>query len=83
MCDEEKEILADLKQNYLMLGHPLFHTGISQIYQYYKGCLSIAKIQDFLATVYAYTLHKESHSNLQNPTYVWFKRYQFQIDLVR
>ena len=82
MCDSEEEILEHLKQSYVSLGHPLFHSGISTIQRYYNGCLSVEKIKSFLSSIYAYALHKESHENIRNPYFIWFKRQQWQIDLI-
>ena len=74
--------LLDLKENYTKLGHPLFHSGITKIYKYYKGKdirLSIKDIEDFLSTVYSYTVSKFTRKSKINPTFKHFKRYQFQV----
>ena len=83
MCDSEDVLLEDLKRNYTKLGHKLFMAGISQIKLHYKGCLSVAKIKQFLSSVYTYSIHKESHENVRNPYFIRFKRQQWQIDLIQ
>ena len=49
----------------------------------FKKKIPITKIKKWLEGVDAYTLHK--HTKLpkpRNPTYAYYKRYQFQIDLI-
>ena len=71
-----------LKENYKKPGHPIAFSGIINVYKYYGGRLSIAKIRKILASIESYTLHKEFHKNIRNTSFSNFKRYQFQMDLV-
>ena len=71
-----------LKENYKKPGHPIAFSGISNVYQYYNGNLSISKIKEILASIEAYTLHREFHKGIRNTSFSHFKRYQFQMDLV-
>ena len=79
----EEEVI----QNYRNPSHPTAFSGINQVYNYYRTHhpeykLSISKIKDILSGVESYTRHKESKSLLRNPTFIYFKRQQIQIDLV-
>lgn len=76
------EYIEDLKQAYITPGHPIAFSGIKAIYKYYNGQLSITDIENALAELEAYTLHREFHNGQRNPSYSHFKRYQFQMDLV-
>jgi|GEM_PF-907315 len=72
----------DLRNNYTSPGHPVAFGGIDTIFNYYRGVLDKEKIKEILTSVESYTLHREFHKNQRNPTYAYFKRYQFQMDLV-
>lgn len=72
----------DLKENYKKAGHPIAFAGINQIYNFYNGALTINQIKEILAGIESYTLHREYHKGIRNTTYSYFKRYQFQMDLV-
>ena len=79
--------MPNYTQNYQNPSHPTAFGGINQVYNYYRTHhpeykLSISKIQNILSGVESYTRHKESKSLLRNPTFVYFKRQQIQIDLV-
>ena len=83
MATDSQMCLEHLKKHYTEVGHPLYFSGISNIFKYYEGCLSIRQIQDFLSASYTYTLHKESNDKwIRNPTFKYYKRYQFQMDLI-
>ena len=77
-----EDVEKDLKENYTKPGHPIAYSGIQQIYNYYKGKISIKKIQEFLSGNESYTLHREFHKQKRNTSFTHFKRYQFQMDLV-
>ena len=79
---EKEKILEDLKQNYTQPGHQIAFSGINNIYNYYGKRISKKEIEDFLSTNYTYTRHKETARRYQNPTYKYFKRYQWQADLI-
>lgn len=74
--------VSDLKENYKNPGHPIAFSGINKIYEYYNGALSIKQIKEILSGLESYTLHREYHKGIRNTTYAYFKRYQFQMDLV-
>jgi len=72
----------DLRNNYNKPGHPIAFSGIQNIYDYYKGNLSVNQIKDILSGIENYTLHREYKKGQRNPSYSHFKRNQFQMDLV-
>jgi hypothetical protein len=72
----------DLRSNYNKPGHPIAFSGIQNIYDYYKGNLSVNQIKDILSGIENYTLHREYKKGQRNPSYSHFKRNQFQMDLV-
>lgn len=76
------ELENDLKNSYTTPGHPIAFSGITNIYKYYRGKLSIERIKDILSTIENYSLHREYKRGQRNPSYSHFKRYQFQMDLV-
>ena len=76
------ECEKDLENNYNFVGHPVAFSGITNIYKYYKGILSIDKIKDILSRIENYTLHREYKKGQRNTSFSHFKRYQFQMDLV-
>lgn len=78
----ESNLEEDLKNNYTNPGHPIAFSGITNVYKYYKGKLSVEKIKDILSTIENYSLHREYKRGQRNPSYSHFKRYQFQMDLV-
>ena len=70
-------------QKYTSPSSPISFASPGWIYLYYNKEIPIAKIQKWLEEIDAYTLHK--HTKLpkpRNPTYAYYKRYQFQIDLI-
>ena len=75
------EALADLKANYQNLGYPIAFSGISKIQKYYNNLLSTLDIENFLASSYAYTIHREPKKPKFNPTFVYSLREQLQLDL--
>jgi transposase InsO family protein len=80
--EQKMNFEEDLKTNYNNPGHPIAFSGISNIYDYYKGNLSQDQIKDILASIENYTLHREYKKGQRNPSYSHFKRNQFQMDLV-
>ena len=74
-------------RNYLSPSHPTSFSGVSQVYNYYRAhhpeyALSIPKVEKILSEVDSYTRHKESKTLLRNPTFIYRRRQQMQIDLV-
>jgi hypothetical protein len=76
------ECLADLKANYLKTSSPISFSGLNSIYNHYNGVLSYDNIRQFLASVESYTLHREYKNLRRNPSYSYFRRFQFQVDLI-
>ena len=73
--------------NYKNPGHPTAFGGINQVYNFYKRKdpefkLTHQKVEDLLSGIESYTRHKEGKSLLRNPTFIYYKRQQIQIDLV-
>ena len=79
---KKTKILEDLKHNYTVPGHAIAFSGVDNIYKYYNKGISKKEIEDFLSTNYSYTRHKETKKGILNPTYKYFKRYQWQADLI-
>lgn len=80
--NEIENAIDDLKMNYKNPGHPIAFSGVNKIYEFYNGALTIKQIKEILSGIESYTLHREYHKNTRNTTYAYFKRYQFQMDLV-
>ena len=74
--------MDDLKVNYTNPSSPIFASGLTNVYNHYKGLIKLNDIKRFLASVENYTLHREYKNLERNPTYSYFRRYQFQIDLI-
>lgn len=81
---EDVEPLTDetILKNYSTPGHPTAYAGISQVFNFYRGQVSLNRIKKILTDNEGYTLHREFHRQPRNLTYKHFKRYQFQMDLV-
>ena len=73
----KEECLIELKENYNNPSHPLAFSGISNIYNYFNGVLSVKDIENFLASNEGYTIHREYKNLKRNPSFARFKRYQF------
>ena len=81
--NETKNLLLYLEKNYGNINHELYHTGITKIYNYFNGKLSIAEIENFLSTNYTYTIYRQAKKpKPRNPTYVYKRRFQFQVDTI-
>ena len=74
--------LVYLKESYKTPGHPIAFSGLRNVYNYFRGKLSINEIRNALAEIESYTLHKTFQDRQRNPSYSHFKRYQWQMDLV-
>ena len=72
--------MKNFKKNYLTPGHPTAFGGINKLVKYYKAPKDDIKRQ--LESVEVYSTHYETKKPKRNPYYVWFRRQQFQIDLV-
>jgi hypothetical protein len=69
-------------ENYHDPNHPTAFSGINTIYKFYNGSISKKKIRDLLKHSFSYSIHRETKKRYRNPYMVYFKRQQFQIDLV-
>ena len=70
-------------KNYTTPGSPIAFASPGLIFYHFNKEIPLKTIKNWLKSIDAYTLHK--HAKLpkpRNPTYVYFKRYQFQIDLI-
>jgi hypothetical protein len=75
-------IEAKILQYYHQPGHPIAYAGINKIYEYFNKKIPKKTIQETLKKSYAYTIHKETKKSRRNPYYIYYKRQQFQIDLI-
>ena len=75
-------LLEDLKKNYTNPSHPIAYSGINTVYLYYGKRIPIGEIARTLSSIDSYARHKESKQLRRNPTFVYKRRQQFQIDLV-
>ena len=78
----EEECVQHLTKMYTKLRHPLFMSSAITIYDYYKGKLSIKKIEDFLSGIDSYTLHRLNKKPKRNFSYVYFWRERMEFDLI-
>ena len=73
----------DFIKLYTTPGSTIAFASPGLIYHYFNKKLPYSKIEHWLRDLDAYTLHK--HARLpkpRNPTFSYYKRYQFQIDLI-
>ena len=63
-------------------GHPIAYSGINKIYNYFGKTIPLKTIREKLKDSYSYTIHKETKKSQRNPYYIYYKRQQFQIDLI-
>ena len=81
MLTDPESCLIHLKENYTKAGHPISYAGQNTLYKFYNGILSLNKIRDFLITNFAHNLHLETKKGPTNPTFKYFKRFQWQCDI--
>lgn len=80
---EANDLIEEIKINYLSGSHPISFSASQNIYDYYDKKIPIKVIKKVLSAIDSFTLHKEARNKFKrNPTYVYYKRYQFQVDLV-
>ena len=73
----------DFLKEYTSPSSPIAFASPGWIHLFYNKEIPLKKIQKWLEGVDAYTLHKHPKSpKPRNPTYAYYKRYQFQIDLI-
>ena len=72
-----------LKQNWMNKNKKYAYSGISKIYEYYKGSLPVKKIEKELAGLSTYTRHKEGKRITNyNPFFVYQPNEMWQIDIM-
>ena len=70
-------------KKYTTPGSPIAFASPGLIFHYFNKEIPLKTIKNWLKNIDAYTLHKQAKlPKPRNPTYVYFKRYQFQIDLI-
>jgi len=74
--------MDDILKQYHTPGVPFSFSGINNVFRYNKGKIKLNEIEDLLKSSDAYTFHKETKKIIRNPYYVYYKRQQFQIDLI-
>ena len=75
-------LLQDLKKNYKNPKSGVFFAGIKKIFHFYNGLLPVSTIKKFLITQPESISFARNTKKYYNPTYVRFKGYQFQCDLI-
>lgn len=76
------EYIDLLKQYYVTPGHPIAFAGLNKVYEYFNGELTLSEIKQALTGVESYTLHREFHKGVRNPSYAHFKRFRMEMDIV-
>ena len=70
-------------KTYTSPGSPLAFSSPYRAYNYYNGQIPLKTIKNWMHGLDTYTLHKQARKpKPRNPTYAYYKRYQFQIDLI-
>ena len=68
---------------YTRPGSSLAFSSPYRAFKQFKGEIPLSKIKNWMHGLDSYTLHKQAKSaRPRNPTYSYYKRYQFQIDLI-
>ena len=68
---------------YTSPGSPFAFSSPYRVYNHFEGAIPLKIIKDWMHGLDVYTLHREPRKpNPRNPTFVYYKRYQFQIDLI-
>jgi len=72
-----------LKLNWVNKNKKYAFSGISKIYEHYKGALPVEKIEKELSEIQTYSRHKEGKKNKEfNPFYVYRANEMWQADLM-
>ena len=68
---------------YTLPGSSLAFSSPYLAFKQFKGEIPLSKIKNWMHRLDSYTLHKQAKSaGPRNPTYAYYKRYQFQIGLI-
>lgn len=78
----KEELLDYLKTNYFKKGHPLYYSGLNKINFIFDRSLSTEDIENFLQRQRSHTVFRNTRKSAINPVYKYFKRQNFQIDLL-
>ena len=82
MARRKERLLDYLKTNYFKKGHPLYYSGLNTINFIFDRKLQIEDIEDFLQRQRSHTVFRNVRKGAINPIYKYFKRQNFQIDLL-
>ena len=70
-------------KTYTLPGSPFAFSSPYRVFKHFNGTVPINKIKKWLQGTDSYTLHRQPKApKPRNLTYVYYKRYQFQIDLI-
>lgn len=73
----------DFVAAYTSPGSPLAFSSPYRVYRHYEGAIPLKTIKTWMHGLDTYTLHRQPRApKPRNPTYAYYKRYQFQIDLI-
>ena len=68
---------------YTLPGSPFAFSSLNRVFKHFNGSIPINKIKKWLLASDTYTLHRQPKApKPRNLTYAYYKRYQFQIDLI-
>ena len=68
---------------YTLPGSPFAFSSQCRVFKHFSSTIPINKIKKWLQGSDSYTLHRQPKApKPRNPTYVYYKRYQFQIDSI-
>ena len=82
MARLKKRLLDYLKTSYFEKGHPLYYSALNNINYIFDRSLPVEDINDFLERQRSHTVFKNTRKGAINPIYKYFKRQNFQIDLL-
>ena len=73
----------ELLKEFIRPGSPIAYSSPYRVYKYYKGEIPLLTVKKWLHGQDTYTLHRQAKKpSPRNPTFAYYKRYQFQIDLI-
>lgn len=78
----KSKAVKDFEKNYTNLNHPIAFSGINAVQKWYGGIFTSKEIEDLLAKVDSYTLHREHKRGVRNPVFIYKPRWRMEIDLL-
>lgn len=79
----KEEALKQLQKFWVTPGHKLAFAGLTNLYQHYKGLLTLQEIKNFLARQRVYVTHKETKKvRHRNPYFIFERRKILEGDLI-